>query len=144
MILSWMYRWWTNRQRQLFRYWDGRRFVRADPLVIHQRLSSHPSYSADLFKKLGTPRESGRIEAITAIAEMASEVFAVPRLNETGTSGLSIEELAGLLLQFHEYVNSLKKNMPPLSALQPSTGGQPSPDFRAENPTSSPSPPPQA
>lgn len=88
----------------LFRFHDGKRVRRADPLAIAIALHSHNAY---------LPRHlneavNGDKDALLIVAQAAEDVFGVKSIND---GGLTLQERLELMLGFDMYVRRLKKNI---------------------------------
>lgn len=92
----------------LFRYWDGRRWRRADPFRLWRELFARNSI-ADLYG----PAVEGREPETTELLERLCQVFGVQRWDERTRQGLTDWEIFSLLGQFHEYLEALKKSISP-------------------------------
>ncbi len=117
-------RWWINRHRNIFRYWDGSRNRYADPVVIGTKLEE---FDPDYQDKLNLIAESpskippGNIrdemvkkqkEAMQHLAKMSRSVFGVPPMDDkTGigaTDGECIRIIAGYFLFMEGLARSAK------------------------------------
>jgi len=136
MLRNWIMRKLVTRQRRLFAFWDGRKIVRLDPMVIIRRLAENPDYDSDNdFKRLSSPKSSTRGEAIGGLAAVAREAFGLPLFD--GKHGLTEMELLKLLNSFNGQMDALKKNMRLTPEFEPSTATSEMPsDSRAETNTS--------
>lgn len=93
-----------DRRRLLFRFYDGRRYRRADPLVISDNLANDSEY-------LPRHLESAMLgdqDAIKLCGRVACRVFDV--LEATDNEGLTLSERLELLLTFTRWIAALKKN----------------------------------
>lgn len=109
--------WWASRGRALFRYYDGARWRRADPLAVVAALERELPKYRELLTVAGTdpmkaPMGAIRDEALAArkgavtdLAAGARRVFALPPL--TDTAGLTDVECAGVLTAFFLYMEEL-------------------------------------
>ena len=111
-------RWRHRRRRQLFRYFDGDRMRRADPLVLLAAIDQDPEYVPDK-----TPYfiAAGQQDAIDVSIRMVNRVFgAQPYDDETGI-GLTTNEAMSLFSQFMTWLDGLKKNTSATPTPPPST-----------------------
>lgn len=100
-------------QRNIFRYWNGRRYRRIDPWSAYRATLDYPGWSWDETPKLigetATDEVSLRmkLDAIKTATELARSVFDLPPV---ANGGLTEEECLTLLWQFSAYVSAVKKN----------------------------------
>jgi hypothetical protein len=104
----------------LFRFHDGKRLRRADPLAIAIALHSHPTYLPRHLKDA----VDGDKDALQIVAQAATDVFQVQPLQ---TGGLTLQERFELMLGFDLYIRKLKKNTV-VSATSPSSTASTSED----------------
>ena len=102
-----MFGWLRNRKRQLFRYWDGARWRRADPLRLWRRIVNEWDELRPLLECADTGKEPETTQAIQWLCGL----FGVSRWSEDNARGLTDAELFGLLEQFYGYLDALKKSM---------------------------------
>lgn len=107
-IADWFFRRVLNQHRLLFRYWDGRRFVSADPFVLLRKLVNTNKFDPDAdLKKLKYPDPKIVTEKIGFVAEGVREIF---ELRSFEAGGLTELECVQLLMTFSEYLETVKKN----------------------------------
>jgi len=100
-------------RRNIFRYWDGRRYRRIDPWSAYRATIDYPGWNWDDIPKLIAMEAVDeaslniKLDAIQTAANMARSVFNVRPVAERG---LTEEECLALLWQFSAYVFSVKKN----------------------------------
>lgn len=103
-----MLRWFANRRwnkrRLIFRFNDGRRIRRVDPVEIAIALHEHPEYLPEHLKEAS----SGSPDAQRTVAKAACDVFGVEPLSEN--RGLTVNERIELVMAFDLYLLALKKN----------------------------------
>lgn len=106
--MNWLRNWWRNRNRLIYRYWDGARMRRADPILVHRnlRLCDKWDMENDLEFHL-----KGHQEATLRCIAAAREVFEIPVLDDR--KGLTEEETLDTLAGFIIWVDELKKNSRP-------------------------------
>lgn len=105
---SWLSRRIINRHRLLFRFWDGNRYVSADPFVIFRALVNTEKFDPENdVKDLKIPDAKILSRKISHIAEGVREIFNVPAFEKGGLSEL---ECIGLLNQFNVFMDDVKKN----------------------------------
>jgi hypothetical protein len=98
-----------NRRRLIFRYHDGVRTRRADPIELAAGLHAHDAY---LHSHLSEAVDGDR-DAIDIVARTACDVFGVHPLAVDGKSGMTVAERVELMLAFDLYLIELKKNIDP-------------------------------
>ncbi len=106
MLRDWIIRWVFNRNRRIYRYWDGRRRRAADPMVVYQRLLSCDDFDIETTPQLA---EAGDLEAAETTADAVRHAFDLPAFN--GWEGLTILECMDLLGVYLGYLLALKKNI---------------------------------
>lgn len=110
-----------DRQRAIFRYWDGTRERGADPAVVYRAFVSHPTFNWETHPVL---IDTGDKEALTITLGAIREVFGVAAWSEDGhgnSSGLTDWETIDLLIQFNHYIGGLKKSTSPTLTSPPPT-----------------------
>lgn len=118
-MLQWLRNRLAERQRLIFRYWDGRRIHRGDPLVLYRGLKNHEEFDYDSHL---AAHDNGDDDATAVCARAVCDVFGVEPLSDEG--GLTENERLALLKTFTEYVLGLKKSTsPPPTMSTPTSGG---------------------
>lgn len=110
-MLNWLRRRLSDRQRQIFRYWDGQRLRSIDPVVATRALlgSADFDWSQDpLTIETGVTRDL-RDQAIARTVSAVRQAFALP-VPVDGARGLVETEVIGLLVLFADYIRQQKKN----------------------------------
>jgi len=111
VLRNWVFRRVLNRHRMLFRYWDGRKYVAADPFVIYRRMLSTQKFDPESdLKKLNIPNSKIITERIGFIAEGVREIFDLSPFRPDGKGGLTELECVNLLMEFTGYLERVKKN----------------------------------
>jgi hypothetical protein len=124
-IKSWIFRTVINKHRLLFRYWDGSRYVSADPFVIFRALVNTDKFDPDSdIKDLQIPDAKIIVKKISYIAEGVREIFNVPAFEKGGLSEL---ECVKLLTQFSDFMEAVKKNGGSNQISLPPMANQPAP-----------------
>jgi hypothetical protein len=108
----------AERQRQIFRYFDGVRRRGIDPIAAYRALASDPDFRYDLHVQGCL---EGDLESIQITLAAVRRTFDVRPWNEATERGLTEEETLELLPQFYDYMESLKKNTAPWPSSSPST-----------------------
>ncbi len=108
----------SQEDKRIFRYFNGRKKVVIDPLVAWAKLKDHPTFELAVHPALIDLQD---VEAIAVTVAAVREIFGAVPLNDTGTVGLTQLETLGLLFEFCGWLDSVKKNtnVPPI--LQPPT-----------------------
>jgi hypothetical protein len=105
---NWIFRTVVNKHRLLFRYWDGSRYVSADPFVIFRALVNTEKFDPETdIKALQIPDPKIISKKISYIAEGVREIFNLKPFDQGGLAEL---ECVNLLTQFSEFMNAVKKN----------------------------------
>jgi hypothetical protein len=105
-------------KRFLFRYWDGGKWRRSDPLECQRKIFRDEEYRADVH---GSLVDEGDEEATDITLRMIRRVFGIKSWSESG-GGLTQIETLMLYRNFCEYLMGLKKNISPPPTWQPATG----------------------
>lgn len=104
-----MFAWLRDRRREIFRFHDGIRRRRIDPIPTIIALESH-----ELFNPRDDPRllESGDTDASLRVSQAVREVFGIQQLNDRG-KGLTMTEQLAVLTRFYLFLEMLKKKSSP-------------------------------
>lgn len=116
MLSSLLRNWLWPKSRAIFRYWDGKRWRSADPLVAARRLITHETFDWETHPALAEAADD--FEALQITVDAVREVFDVPAF-ESG--GLTQAECVELLGDFTEYLHGVKKNTSPSPISSPPT-----------------------
>lgn len=107
------WRFWRKpeRQREIFTFWDGNKPRSADPIAVYRSLKDDPKFNIDVHPALV---DAGDVDAIGITAAAVRSAFGVKSLD---AGGLTEQECISLLLQYFNWVDSVKKkdNQPPTS-----------------------------
>jgi hypothetical protein len=98
---------------------------RIDPLEAMLRITSHPTYNADLHPKL---LDQGDVEATRITCQAVKDVFGVADYDPAKNTGLTVAEQLALLGAFSLYIDGLKKSIEPTPTSAGSTEGPTSPE----------------
>lgn len=132
--------WRRRRRRELFRYWDGGRQRRIDPLQAFRAIHADPEFRADVHPELA---EDGDQDAVDIILRMTRRVFDVAEFTED-YRGLTESEQMLLYLSFCGYVEHLKKKFSlwrtPPESTEPTSGESKSETTNSSSASSSTSP----
>jgi hypothetical protein len=128
MILNLIRRWIFNRNRYIYRFWNGQRIVLGDPMVLWRDLNAHEEYREDDLKLVAV--EGLRDKIIGKLAKVFRDVFHVQQVGDGGLTELEcVEELA----RFLEYSSVQKKS----TELTPISSPSMEQEFLDESATSS-------
>ena len=126
---AWFTRWLRgNSQRNIFRYWDGRRYKLGDPLVLFRTILNDGDFAWDVTPALmeleGDTDDvlRTRLEAMQVASDMVRRVFGIRPLADRG---LTDKECLALLWEFEHYVGAVKKNGRSNPISPPSTESSP-------------------
>jgi hypothetical protein len=107
-MFNFVINWIRNRQRQIFRFWDGHKVRGADPIVVWRALLSHPEFEITrdtaLMEVSDFKIADGARQRIVAATRTA---FGVESL---AGGGLTEDETVDLFKAFCVYAAELKKN----------------------------------
>lgn len=135
-MVGWVRRLFRRRNdRRLFRYHDGNRWRRIDPLVATRALGSDPEFNWETHPPLV---DKGDIEAIRVTANAVRRSFDVQAYSEDG-GGLTEGESIALLLRFAAYTDSLKKSIDRSPTSSAPTGSPPASNSMPKQSADSPS-----
>ncbi len=124
-LIGWLIGLIHRRPRNVFRFWDGRRYRSIDPFVAARVLFSHPKFDWDeTIVLLTMPRVKPQLETAGVIVSAVREAFGVASFDEGGLTELESIEL---LYDFRDYIGDVKKNGSLFPTSQPPTDGQLSP-----------------
>lgn len=104
---------WFLDDRLIFRYWDGRRYRRADPWSIYRQTMNSSPFSWDTtpgqiaMEAIDEVTLRDKLDATKIAVDMVRRVFGVRPMEE---GGLTESECLLLLWQFSRYVGDVKKN----------------------------------
>lgn len=102
--------------RDIFRYWDGRRYRFGDPWAIFRATMADPEFdwetTPSLIQMEAADNDSLRtkFDAMLVASTMVRKVFSVPPFEQ---GGLTDNECLALLWSFSAYVGAIKKNTSP-------------------------------
>lgn len=97
------------KERAIYFYWDGKKEVQADPLVLYKKIMDFgPELSVDL--KVSTSLSKDASSHHDSLISKIRKIFSLTSLEE---GGLTEMETIGLLDHFLAYCDSVKKNSSP-------------------------------
>lgn len=109
--------------RRIYRYFDGRRWRCIDPMLAARNLHSHPEYRPDVHPKLA---DAGDADALEVMLGAVRDVFGIPPFDGRTCRGLTEAETLGLLVDFTDWLATVKKNTSPSPTSPPPMGPEPS------------------
>jgi hypothetical protein len=118
-MLNLLRRWYYARGREIFRYWDGRKQCRIDPVMVWRKLLAHPRFDLE---RDTTLLEVGLDSAWQNTLDATRDAFGVLT---HAAGGLTERETVLLCQAFCVYALELKKNSSPLPTSSGFTGGTP-------------------
>lgn len=122
------------RERLIYSYWDGAKVVRADPMVLYQRVMERgPELSIDI--KVATSPSKGAAAAQSGAVDKIRTAFGLKPFD--GENGLTELEVFALLDHFLEFAEGLKKNSSPTVTSAAGTSATTPPSSAAAPPTPS-------
>lgn len=104
-MFNFIRRWRLNRQRNIFRFWNGSRECRADPLAVWRSINADPEFSLIKHPEM---IDAGDMDAIRIGVATVRRIFSIPSLEK---GGLTEQECLDLLIDFFDYTAALKKNI---------------------------------
>ena len=104
-MINWFKRWLFNRNRYVFKFWNGHRTVYADPMVLWRTLQQNEDFREDDFKLMKV--DALREKIIGKVAGVTRSVFGVGTVEERGLTEL---ECLDLLKAFILYSGFQKKS----------------------------------
>jgi hypothetical protein len=111
--------WPFRRKRLLFRYYDGEKWVAADPLRIYRKITKE----ADHLVALATAFDQQRDPEASEFIDLVAEIFGLVRYNPVTGAGLTDSEVAGVFQQFDAFVVEIRDRFFPGSTSQPVSAG---------------------
>jgi hypothetical protein len=106
-MLNWIRRLGRQRDRIVFRYFDGRKWRVGDPFSLWRKLAHHPTVdlqtAAPMLDEGQEPESSQMLDAL-------ADVFGLHRLDSKSGDGLTDWEIKGIFLGFSAYMQGLKKS----------------------------------
>lgn len=120
------------KERKIYRYWNGKKYVEADPMVLYKRMMEvKGDLTAD--QKLARSISKDALKGHTAMLTKIRNIFEVDKYED---GGLTEAETSDLLDHFMIYCHWVKKNSSP-SAISPEATSPTSPPSSVENPSTS-------
>ena len=94
----------------VYRYHDGKRWVRGDPIGLLRKLSLDDGFDYDRERMLAVVDGKVGMEAMGKLVEGIRRAFEIPPVKE---GGLTEPKVIKLLLNFMQWLEKVKKNSPP-------------------------------
>ena len=108
MILFGFIRRFAHRRLQyVFKYWDGRKLRRGDPITTWRSLLAHDDYQEDDFELIQIDDPPVRLKVIARLSGVTRDVFGIRTVEEGGLTELACVQL---LREFRVYANIQKKS----------------------------------
>jgi len=115
-MFTWLWSWlrrtpepYTAKERLIYRYFNGSKWVEGDPLRLWRRVMAHGAelrIAVKLANSLSKDADQGAIE----LAKKVREIFAIPEEDTVAASGtLTDDEVFTVFDEFMKYVDDLKK-----------------------------------
>jgi hypothetical protein len=116
------------KERLIYKFWNGQKVVKADPLKFYARfLDVRPTLAIDISVSQSTSKDA--VKAHKNVVEKICTIFGVNQLQD---GGLTEIELIELLDHFLKYCDRLKKNskasQTPAMEMSPTSGSLSEPD----------------
>jgi len=108
-IKQWFKRRRQQRERNIFRFWDGSQWLGIDPMKVEIGLDMHDSFSF----RIGEDLVAGDGTAVTTAAQAVRDVFGVQELDPITGAGLTLEETLEILYNYLDYCEVVKKKSSP-------------------------------
>lgn len=108
-IFSWRKRR-LERGRLLFRYYNGRSRVAADPMQLWRALLNHPSLNLE---NAGAILDAGKEPESSELLQVLADIFGLVRFDPKTGAGLTDLEIVDVAGQFNEYMDIIKKKLSP-------------------------------
>lgn len=106
-------------ERKLYGYWNGKKTVWQDPLVLYKRIMEiGPDISIDI--RVANSSMEGNIKASNSLMKNIRGIFDIETysIDNPTSSGLTEAELTALLTHFLTYCEDVKKNAPSMPMSQ--------------------------
>lgn len=105
-------------ERLIYRYHDGERDRRGDPLELLRRLTGREGLSLEVDAKLATGATPEAPKALGRLVDAVRDVFGVKSLDQ---GGMTEAECLGLLFHFMQYIAEVQRDFSPLPTSPPPT-----------------------
>lgn len=135
-MLGWLSKWFSKKQaddfdridvynpqeRLIFQYWNGKKIVHADPLVLYKRIADQGPELTQTITVAFSISKAATASYVDMIERFRSIFMIDPPINPIDCSGtLSEVELAELFNKFLTYTERLKKNSRGLQMSSPNS-----------------------
>lgn len=99
---------WKKDDRKIFKFYDGERTRRVDPMEAWLKLQGHETFDV---QKMPAAADAGDVEAQKAMCLAVQEAFGITAYKFNGReTGLSMVECMNLYVDFCQWLDELKKN----------------------------------
>jgi hypothetical protein len=121
-MFGWLFGWlmprrnlsgYTQGQRDIFPYWDGRRERRGDPLAVDRALQTDPAFDFKLDPQISQVPTLDGVKATGRVVAATRRAFGIKPLEE---GGLTDVECLGLFCDFNVYIRHLEDQARPLAS----------------------------
>lgn len=133
-LRDWLARRKSNRARQLFEYFDGRRVVRRDPLQILRDYQADPDFNEE---RDAAAVAEGDPEATERLLVCVTRVLHLQRYNPDTGVGLTDNQVGETMTAFWDYVERVSKKPDAGPTSSRNTDGGSSGAKEAQEPTTS-------
>lgn len=103
----------TQAEREIFRFWDGGRKRKGDPLAIHRALLTDAEFDAKLDPGISAVPTIAGLKATGRVAGAVRRAFKIPELEQ---GGLTDGECLQLFCEFGAYIRALTEDGRPLAS----------------------------
>jgi hypothetical protein len=135
-----MFRFFSNRSRRIFRYWNGTKWIWADPIVLQREIdkAGGDNWTANLdILRAATSFDSSKLgpallkeqskaveEAVAAIVGIVRKSFDAPAIDSSG-KGVTEAECVNMLAQFTNWMSEAEIDARPFRNSPPPTDSPP-------------------
>lgn len=111
--------WFWRRRRGLFRYYNGQRWIDADPLPLYRKVLKE----ADQLVVLGAAFDEQKDPEASEFVAKLAEIFELSRYNPETGKGLTDAEVVAVFQQFDAFLREIRENFFPGSTSRPDSAG---------------------
>lgn len=109
----------TPGEREIFEYWDGKRFRKGDPLALHRALLTDPDFDMNIDPGLAAVPHVKGLVAAGRVAAAVRKAFGITTLD---AGGLTDGECLTLFCEFGAFIKVLAEAGRPLASGPARTG----------------------
>ncbi len=103
----------TQGERRIFPFWDGKRHRVADPLAVHRTMLTDPDFDMKLDPSIA---EVPTVEGVKAAGRVAAATRKAFELPSFPSGGLTDSECLMLFCEFGDYIGRITENARPLAS----------------------------